>query len=315
MVVVGFAPAIIMGIAGWQDGVNVATLSGMAAFVACTTGKGWRTGLVMAGPFAVLAALAVWAAPHPWPAAIVLAIAAFLRGYAAKAGLHNSLTMAVIALGFMVAAPPAVNERIPTPVYVGLVALGTVLWATLAAFLLRKYVHTGALKPVESIRALAFSSVLALTVGVATWWVVDLDLGHTGGWIILTIVVVFQPELGAGFAKAVQRAAGTVAGFGIAVLIGVVIDHGPLLYLAGTVLLIAAMTMLMQGRPYWLFATLLTPAIVLLESGGSTVDAVAKERLIATLVGVAGTLVVMLALAPLAKHLQQAPARASASKA
>ena len=68
----------------------------------------------------------------------------------------------------------------------------------------------------------------------------------------------------------------------------------------------AAFLLMLQGRPYWLYATVLTPAIVLLESVGSTVDEVAEERLGATLIGVADTVVVKMvltALTPLATRL------------
>jgi uncharacterized membrane protein YgaE (UPF0421/DUF939 family) len=137
---------------------------------------------------------------------------------------------------------------------------------------------------------------------VATWVVVDRDLGHTGGWVILTIVVIVQPALGAGLTKAAQRAAGTVLGFAIAIAIGSILGTGPLLYALGTAFLMAALVVMLQGRPYWVYAALLTPAIVLLESAGSTVDQVAKERLAATLAGVAITILVLLVLAPFAKH-------------
>ena len=78
---------------------------------------------------------------------------------------------------------------------------------------------------------------------------------------------------------------------------------GPLLSLIGTVFLMVAFLLMLQGRPYWLYATVLTPAIVLLESSGSTVDTVAKVRLGATLIGVAVTLIVMLALVPFSTRL------------
>jgi uncharacterized membrane protein YccC len=149
---------------------------------------------------------------------------------------------------------------------------------------------------------------LALLVGVATWGVVDLELGHTGGWIILTIVVVFQPSLGDGFRKAVNRAAGTILGFVIAVLVGSFVTNVGLLYLVGAIFLMVAFILMMQGRPYWLYAAALTPAIVLLESSGSTVNEVADQRLGATLIGVTVTLLVMLALIPLTKHLFASPA-------
>jgi uncharacterized membrane protein YccC len=143
---------------------------------------------------------------------------------------------------------------------------------------------------------------------VATWFVVDLDLGHTGGWIILTILVVFQPSLGDGFRKAAHRAAGTVLGFVIAVLVGAVVTNSGMLYLIGTIFLMVAFILMLQARPYWLYATVLTPAIILLESAGTTVDQVAEERLGATLIGVAVTVAVMLvltALTPIAQRIEK----------
>jgi hypothetical protein len=301
MVVAGFAPAIAMGLAGWSNGANVAILSGLAIFIACMGGTGWRTGLVISLPFVFLAGLTDLAAPSPVWAGVVLAFAAFLRGYAARAGMHDALIMTVISLGFIAASPPQSDSSLDAPMYVALVALGASVWATFVMFLLRHRLHQHQHTRLDPQRVMAFSLVLALLVGAATWAVVA--LGHTGGWVILTIVVVFQPSLGAGFTKAAHRAAGTVLGFLIAILVGLLVHSGPLLYLVGTVLLMAAFMLMLQGRPYWLYATVLTPAIVLLESAGSTVDKVAEERLGATLIGVAVTLIVMLALTPFANRL------------
>ncbi len=308
MVIAGFAPAILMGFLGWTDGVNIAILSGLAVFIACMGGTGWRTGLVISLPFALFAGLADWVAPNPWLAAVVLAAAAFLRGYAAKAGMHDALIMTVIALGFFVASPIPNDLPIASPLYVALIALVASLWATLVMFLLRNRLHVRQHTGLDSSRVLAYSLVLALLVGVATWGVVDLGLGHTGGWIILTIVVVFQPSLGEGFRKAFDRSAGTILGFVIALLVGAVVTNVGLLYLVGTIFLMVAFILMMQGRPYWLYAAVLTPAIVLLESSGSTVDEVADQRLGATLIGVTVTVLVMLVLTPFAKHLSANPA-------
>lgn len=303
MVFAGFAPALVLVVLGWDSGLNTALLSALAIFIACMSGNGWRTGWNVAVPFAVLVGLAQWTAPNPWLAAIVLASAAFLRGYAAKVGLHDALIMTVIALGFLVASPAPADTTIPSVVFVGLVALASALWATLVVFVLRhrlpKHQHTG----LNPIRVLAYSSILALLVGVATWFVVDLDLGHTGGWIILTILVVFQPSLGAGFRKAAERAGGTVLGFVIAIVLGLLLPGGWVLPAAGTVFLMGSFVLMLQGRPYWIYAAVLTPGIVLLESIGSTVDKVAEERLAATLIGITGTVLVMLVLAPLARYL------------
>ena len=302
MVIAGFAPAIVMGALGWKSAVSVAMLGGLVTFLACTMGRGAQTGLIIAVPFSVMTALAVWSAPYALAAAVVLAAAAFLRGYGAKAGLHNALMGTVIALGFTVADPPNFDASIPSAVLAGVVMLVTTLWVTLVVFLARKWVHPPKLQAMDTAEALWFSSILAIMVGVATWCVVEFDLGHGGGWIILTIVVVYQPTLGAGFKKAGARALGTLVGFLISIVVGLVVTSGPLLYVVGTVFMVAAMVVMIQGRPYWWFAAFLTPAIVLYESAGSTVSKVALERLEATLVGVAGTLLVMLILLPLAKH-------------
>lgn len=303
MVVAGFVPALVLGLAGWSSGANVAIFAGLSAFIACMGGRGWRTGLAMSAPFAVFAGLVTWSGSDPWLAALLLAIVAFLRGIASRSGMHDALVMAVIALAYFAASPPTSDTSLPAPLFVMLVSLGAALWATLVILVLRHRLALHQLRPVDPIQVLPYSLALALLVGTATWFVVDLGLGHTGGWIILTILVVFQPALGSGFTKAAHRAAGTVLGFAIALLVGAVVPPGAVLYVVGLAFLMVAFLFILQGRTYWLYAAVLTPAIVLLESAGSTVALVAEERLGATLVGVAVTLALMLALSPLAHRL------------
>jgi hypothetical protein len=305
MVIAGFAPAIVMGALGWKSAVSVAMLAGLAAFMACTMGKGWSSGLILAVPFSVMTTLTAWAAPYAVAAAIVLAVAAFFRGYGAKVGLHNAFLTSVIALGFLVAEPPKFVSSVPSPIIAGLVTLVTVLWVTLVVFVAKRWVHPPKLASLDTTRVLWFSALLALMVGIATWCVVHFELGHGGGWIILTILVVFQPYLQSSFTKAVARVLGTLVGFVIAIVVGAVVANGPLLYLFGTIFLIAAMVFMLDGKPYWLFAAFLTPAIVLYESAGSTVTKVAVERLEATVAGIALALLVVLILYPLARRGQR----------
>ncbi len=305
MNVAAFAPAIVLGALGWHDAVFIAMLAGLTTFMACLTGSGWTTGLKVAAPFAVFSALTVWAAPYAIPAALVLGAAAFWRGYGARLGLHNALLMTVISLGFIVAQPPKFEGTFSAPVLTGLVTLGASLYVTLIMFLARKFMHPPALTKLVTARVIAYSSILAVVIGGVTWCVVHFNLGQGGAWIILTILVVFQPYLGTSFRKAGQRIAGTALGFILAMVIGLFISSGPWLYVVGVLLFMTAGASMMLGKPYWLFVIFLTPAVVLFTSAGSTVDKTAVLRLEATSVGVVIIMLVMLALTPLAKHFQE----------
>ena len=302
--VASFAPGVVLGALGWYDAVNVAMLSGLAAFMACGMGSGWTTGLRVAVPFAIFVSLTVWAAPYALPAALVLGAAAFWRGFGARLGLHNALMMSVIALAFLVTEPPKFTGTFSAPIMAGLVALGASLYVVLVMFVARNVAKPPALTKLVIDRTLAYSVILALMIGGVTWCVIRFNLGHGGSWIILTILVVFQPYLGTGYKKAGQRVAGTVVGFALALVIGLFVSSGPWLYVIGVVLFVFAGTLMMLGRPYWTFVVFLTPAVVLFTSAGSTVDKTAVIRLEATAVGVFITLAVMLALTPLAKRLQ-----------
>ena len=304
MVVSGMGPCIVLALLGLPNLANAAILPSVALTIACVTGTGWRVGMIVVGPFAVFCALAAWASPSPWLAAIVLAVAAFLRAYAARAGLHDALILTVITLGFLVATPYQLDSEVPTPILVGAVSLGAGLWATIVIFSLRKWIPHVKRVHVERTRVLAYSVLLAVLVGVATWLVVQFNLGQTGGWIILTILVVFQPYFGAGFKKARSRALGTIAGLCITVVIGLVFPTGPILYVIGSIFAVIMFLFLLQNRPYWMYAMALTPTVVLLDSANTNVGIVATERLMGTFLGIAFTLLVMLALLPLVKRLE-----------
>jgi uncharacterized membrane protein YccC len=64
---------------------------------------------------------------------------------------------------------------------------------------------------------------------------------------------------------------------------------------------------LFQNRPYWMYAMALTPTVVLFNSANTFVGIVAIERLKGTFVGIALTLLVMLALLPISKRLEVKP--------
>jgi uncharacterized membrane protein YccC len=109
-------------------------------------------------------------------------------------------------------------------------------------------------------------------------------------WVALTVAIVFKPDYGSVFARALQRGLGTVAGAVLgAVLLASV--HGLPLLIPFAVL--AALLPFGRSRNYGLLATFLTPLVVilidLLNPGGWRL---AEDRLIDTLIGCAIVLVI-----------------------
>jgi uncharacterized membrane protein YccC len=105
-------------------------------------------------------------------------------------------------------------------------------------------------------------------------------------WLMLTTLMIVQPSTASTIRRSAHRAIGTVAGAGIAVAIVVAGTPLGLRMAIGYVLLIMAFTVMLSGRPYWLFATFLTPAVILLTEGTANGLDVTAARLAFTLIGV-----------------------------
>lgn len=110
-------------------------------------------------------------------------------------------------------------------------------------------------------------------------------------WIVMTVAVVLKPDFGSVFARAVQRGTGTVVG----VLIGSVLlalSPGRIVPLVA-IAVFAALMSFAQRRNYGMFATFLTPVIVLLlDLGAGGGFALALSRVVDTAIGCVIVLVV-----------------------
>ena len=128
-------------------------------------------------------------------------------------------------------------------------------------------------------------------------------------WVPLTVAIVFKPDYGSVFARALQRGIGTVVGAvaGAALL---VLVHGAWLLIPFAVL--AALLPFGRSRNYGLLAAFLTPLVVvlidLLSPGGWRL---AEDRLIDTLIGCAIVLLIRFAPWPISwySHLPRQYAR------
>jgi hypothetical protein len=81
-------------------------------------------------------------------------------------------------------------------------------------------------------------------------------------WLVLTVGIILKPDYGSVFARALQRAIGTIVGAVLGAAILVIVPYGPWLLLPFGVL--AALLPFARARNFGLVATFLTPLVVLL---------------------------------------------------
>ena len=298
-------PSWLVSALGYRSLAGIAMLAAVSALLLSLM-RAWRSALLIVIPFAIASSLAVVFAHNAWLAALLMALVAGALGPAAERGLNSSLTTIPIAIGFIISTPPSSTESGPSWLLVGIVTIVSMGWAILAGYVCRRWTptlpHGTALGPRLS---RWYGAILAILTGMAAWFVVTLGLGHSGGWLILTIVIVYQPYLQDGFRKALQRAGGTVVGFLVALGIGLVITNVTALLVIGTVVMVIAASLMALRKPYWIYAIFLTIAIVLLEGSGSNLFETDRNRLIATLIGVGVSLVAIILLRPFARSAAQ----------
>lgn len=106
----------------------------------------------------------------------------------------------------------------------------------------------------------------------------------TASWIAVTVVIVVRRQLDGALRRAIERAAGTGAGVlaGSAVLLWVPAPWLFVLLVAG----LAAVRPVLKDRDYTLYATVMTPLVLLLmEGGGRVAPATIGYRLADTAIG------------------------------
>ena len=293
LVGLSLVPGLVLSLTQHRE---VAAVSAMASVACLLAGvfAGWRIAAVTAIALGAASGLACVVTSSAAPAALLMVCCAVAVGLSAHWGLSGGLITAPIMVGFILAEPPEATAAL-VAVVMGISGL----FSALVCWLVRHRLPNLPRHQTSLSRAAAYAAVLGVLIATATVLVVEMQYGHPGAWIILTVFVVVQPYLQDGWTKAIQRAAGTVVGFIIAVVIGAIITAPPLLYVVGTVCLLAAVGAYAQGRAYWVYAAPLTIAIVLLEGAATSVQETAGERLVATLIGVVISVCAMALLQPI----------------
>lgn len=294
-------PSVIISLIWWPGFVGIATLGGLISTTAMMMAT-WRVSLLLNVLASILAGAAVLVHPYPIVGALLMAALGALTGFSARRGLHSPVMMVPLIIGFLLVSPPPLFSTTTAPTLdasyalgIGVAVLVGGLWATLVFYLMRSRLPKPQLQQTEELVAHIYGAGLAITLGVATFVILTWFSGGFGAWLLLTILVLMQPEKHATFSKTIARVSGTVIGIFLAGLFVTLIGAAALHYVVGLVLVFIALLEKAQGS-YARFTMLLTPAIVLFDSVGRDGYKVAESRLVFTVVGAALVIVVSVIL-------------------
>jgi hypothetical protein len=290
LVALPLAPSLLLEPLGLGAATGMFVLGAVAGLVAAVLVSG-RFGIAMAVVLAAANFLALPVADSIVLAGLVMAAVSLLYGLTARRGISAAVVMAPQSVAFTLADPPQVvahGSLLANAAAVGLVALVGGLWgAGAGSFIGRKVPH---IKPrPESLRhAVMFGVTIAVVTGVAMAVVVAMQLQHGGAWLILTLLLVLQPDVQRTWKKSIERVWGTTLGFAIAFAIGLLVHQHAVLLAVGLLFIAGAVYVQLDSkRSYWQFTMVLTPGIVLVEGAGSGVLETDLARLWFTLVGAA----------------------------
>lgn len=274
-----------------------------SSVLACVTGLlaavlvPLRIAGITAALLAVGTAAAVPVSDVPWLAGLLMAGCGVAMGFAAKAGAVAAVTLAPITVAFMLSDPPARSA-----LAVGLCVLGSAAFGVGLGALVHRRLPERGLTPMSTERAAAYGATLALLAGAAGYFVSALSPGHAGAWVLLTLFVVIQPYLQDGWRKSIERAAGTVLGFAIAMVVGLLTDLEAVIFAVGLVAMIVGTWLRIKNHPYWEYTAALTVGVVMSEGASTSVISTAEQRLLATVIGVGASLLAMAVLEPVYKR-------------
>lgn len=307
IVLVAAVPIVGLMFTPFGPGAGTAALGIIATAIGVVTGGVRRGFLVMVWNI-VAVGLCPIGVVYPAMGAMFFVILGVVTGFAAYRGMDAPVFTVGVLVGLTMLNPPAltaaqVSQGVTvTPSYIlsltGVTAVGAV-WTFLFMTVVYKKLPHPPIAPLHRESAMVYGATLALLTGLAgaillTWFPYSL-----GGWVILTIYVIFRPVYKGDTVvhgmhrRVVHRIVGTIGGVAIAAAVSFVIISPNAVILIGLVFFVLAGSRMLSGAPYWQFVIFLTPGVIFMTSSGVQVDHVALVRLLCTAIGIVMALVAL----------------------
>lgn len=300
-----------LSLVGWALGgpLALAALPGVAVgFVVTLQARSTRVGLLAVAVMAGLALVSTLAAASTPVAAVWLGLVGVAYGLSGLRGWHRLTMQMAIWCAYIVVNPlQAGGETKLTRIgdvdaslsAAAVTALAVLAAGAVMAVLAGRVARRDPLPPAPVLarhRAYALAAAAGGLLALGTAVVLGTERLVAGEWLLLTVIVLLQPDTAATLRHTAERVAGTLFGVLAAAGIALALGESGVRTALALVLMVAAFAFLQVPRRYWLYVALFTPGLVLLSSPPGETEAVAAARLGFTLAGAIAVAAVALAL-------------------
>lgn len=186
------------------------------------------------------------------------------------------------------------------------------LWIAFVGWLARHEFTPKEPRLVPPVAARYFAVALAVLAGAGAFLVMQFSTLPNAWWLLLTLFVVIQPFYAATLQRSAYRVFGTVLGAVFAAVVAKWLEDLPLVVSIVTLVVTFGAAWAYAKKPYWVYVTFLTPAVILQTSGGSGPVLFADLQRVAFTVGAAAVAVGVLTIGHqiVVRHQSQSVQRA-----
>lgn len=292
------APLFIVFFSPVRGDATLVYVGVLPAFVSLTSGS--LVALVVAFGTAAAVFSGLLVSPHAALAAGFMAVLGLVVAWSYRRGWEVPATYVATQAALAAIATPHVTmlqnhsaNAVPAAAAAaGFVLFGGVWVAVTGHFLLADLAQP---HPPLTTHLMTFGVVLALLLAIETYAAIAWIPGTNVWWVVLTTLVVLSPNQKQSMSRSVERAAGTVLGALVATAVIMMLGRGSTLTLVGVIAALVTAMAYVAAR-YWIFAALLTFALVVLTVPADRVLHGSADRIGYTLIAAALALIVSAAL-------------------
>ncbi len=309
-------PVLALAVSPWPTNVTLVYLGMLPPFIGLMV-NGTRVALTTSALVPVAMVAGMLLRDYPAAGALFMAAVAAAVGLSSARGWHAVGAFVGSLAGYgLIGAPwvqftgppvPAASTAAAMGAAAGIM-LGSGLWVTFAGAVSLRGLRLASPKHASRRTARYLAGSLAVLVGTGTLAALRLTPDEHVWWVVLTLFAVVQPGYMATLSRTAVRVGGTIVGIAIAAVLAALNDgQGPLLVVIGLALSAAAVAAYAR-LPYWVYSTLLTPAVVLMTGhSASSIIHGATQRIAFTLgVGLAATVFLTVGHVILTRHSRAA---------